>query len=142
MISKYLFRNKTRSARTSRQQGECAEQAAAIWLRRQGLVIIGQNFHSRFGEIDIIALDREHLVFIEVKLRNSDHYGGAAVTVDSRKQRKLIMTAQHYLNSQWHGATQPPCRFDVVTLSPGNAGPKINWYKAAFELNDNNYDVY
>lgn len=148
MISKYRFRKTAPPAKTqtTRQQGECAEQQAAEWLRNQGLSIIARNFHSRFGEIDIIGHDGEHLVFIEVRFRSNPRFGGAAATVDRHKQRKLILAAQHYLNSRWRGQKIPPCRFDVVALAPQHsghdAGLTIHWYKAAFEQDESNYNAY
>ena len=129
-------------AQSTQQRGAYAEEQAAQWLSAQGLNIVERNFHSRCGEIDIIARDGEHLVFLEVRLRKSSRFGGAAATVDSRKQRKLILTAQYYLNTRHRGQHLPPCRFDVVTLTPHNTGLTINWYKAAFEQDDTNYNAY
>ncbi len=127
---------------STRQQGAYAEQEAAEWLGQQGLKIVKRNFRCRLGEIDIIAHDGEHLIFVEVRLRKNKRYGGAAATVDYRKQRKLILAAQYYLNTQLRGRKLPPCRFDVIALTPHNTGLTINWYKAAFEQEDTNDNAY
>ena len=102
-----------------------------------------QNYHCRFGEIDLILQDGVALVFAEVRLRNSNNFGGAAASIDARKQRKLICTAQHYLTTLAH---IPPCRFDAVLLkSPATQAKSadkdllrefqdtdIEWIKNAF----------
>ena len=94
--------------------GAQAERVAAQYLCQQGLRLVVQNYHCRFGEIDLILQDGETLVFAEVRLRSNKSFGGAAASIDARKQRKLICTAQHYLSSLAH---IPPCRFDAVLLT-------------------------
>ena len=93
--------------------GSQAELAAAQYLQHRGLRLVTQNYHCRFGEVDLILQDGEILVFAEVRLRNSKNFGGAAASIDSRKQGKLICTAQHYLTTLRH---IPPCRFDAVLM--------------------------
>ncbi|HCS28583.1 MAG TPA: YraN family protein [Spongiibacteraceae bacterium] len=144
MTNKHPFRKTGPSAKTqtTRQQGELAEREAVQWLCAQGFKIITRNFHSRFGEIDIVGRDGEHLVFVEVRFRSTSRFGAAAETVDTRKQRKLILAAQHYLNTQLRGRHTPPCRFDVVALEPQNSGLTIRWHKAAFEQDYSNDNAY
>lgn len=77
------------------------------------------------GEIDLILEDCGTLVFVEVRLRRSRHFGGAAASITAHKQGKLIRAAQHYLQQQ---AAQPPCRFDAVLLEGG----RMEWIKDAF----------
>ncbi len=93
--------------------GAQAELAASRYLQKHGLQLIAQNYRCRFGEIDLIMQDGETLVFAEVRLRNNKNFGGAASSIDTRKQRKLICTAQHYLSLIGH---TPACRFDAVLL--------------------------
>jgi putative endonuclease len=93
--------------------GAQAELFAARYLCQHGLKLIVQNYRCRFGEIDLIMQDGETLVFIEVRLRSSNKFGGAAASIDARKQRKLICTAQVYLSRL---AYIPPCRFDAMLL--------------------------
>ncbi|MBU1424604.1 MAG: YraN family protein [Gammaproteobacteria bacterium] len=108
--------------------GARAEQLAAQFLQRHGLTLVQINYHCRFGEIDLILRDQETLVFAEVRQRSSNHFGGAAASIDARKQQRLILTAQHYLASL---PRIPPCRFDALLL---DAAENIEWLKNAFEL--------
>ncbi len=109
--------------------GAQAEQLAAAYLRRQGLRLIEANFRCRFGEIDLVCSDRNTLVFVEVRLRASQAYGGAAASIDARKQQKLVLAARHYLQQL---GSSPACRFDVVLLR-GLRDNDIEWIKNAFE---------
>jgi putative endonuclease len=104
-----------------------AEQWAVQSLQQQGLTLVAQNYRSRFGEIDIIMLDKDVLVFIEVRLRRNADFGGAAASIDARKQQRIIHTAQHYLGKLKH---IPPCRFDAVLITV--EGNKFEWLKNAF----------
>ena len=90
-----------------------AESLAARWLEARGLELVGRNHHSRFGEIDLIMNDGATLVFVEVRLRRSRAFGGAAASIDYRKQRKLLLAARHYLGRLRH---EPRCRFDAILL--------------------------
>lgn len=105
-----------------------AEQQAAEYLLKQGLKLIAQNYRSRFGEIDLIMQDVEVLVFIEVRLRRNADFGGAASSIDMRKQQRIIHTAQQYLGNLQR---IPPCRFDAVLID--TEGRKLEWLKNAFE---------
>ncbi|HLP98197.1 MAG TPA: YraN family protein [Sideroxyarcus sp.] len=108
--------------------GARAEQAAAQFLQRHGLTLIESNFRCRFGEIDLILRDADVLVFAEVRQRSRSDFGGAAASINTRKQQRLILTAQHYLASL---PRIPPCRFDALLLD-GNGN--IEWVKNAFEV--------
>jgi putative endonuclease len=109
--------------------GAQAEHWAADYLQRHGLKLVTQNFRSYFGEIDLIMQDADTLVFIEVRQRSSDDFGGAAASIDRHKQHRLIRTAQYYLARLRH---TPPCRFDVV-LMDNEQGHNSEWIKNAFE---------
>jgi putative endonuclease len=106
--------------------GAQAEQFAADYLQRHGLRLIAKNYRSRFGEIDLILFDGNVLVFVEVRLRRNADFGGAAASIDARKQAKLITTAQQYLTTL---PTVPPCRFDAILL---DGSGHIEWLKNAF----------
>ena len=80
-----------------RECGFKLEQIAEEKLRCLGCDIIERNFSSKLGEIDIILKDGDILVFLEVRYRKSNNFGGASSTVDSKKQAKLIRTANYYL---------------------------------------------
>jgi putative endonuclease len=108
--------------------GAQAEQVAAQFLQKNGLRLIQRNFRCRFGEIDLILRDGETLIFAEVRQRSRGDFGGADASIDAHKQRRLILTAQHYLASLPH---IPPCRFDAVLL---DAADNVEWVKNAFEV--------
>lgn len=107
--------------------GAQAEQVAAQFLQRHGLTLVQTNYRCRFGEIDLILRDGQTLVFAEVRQRSRSDFGGAAASIDSHKQQRLILTAQHYLASL---PRLPPCRFDAMLL---DAAGNIEWVKNAFE---------
>lgn len=108
-------------------RGQKGEARAALFLESNGLCIIERNYRSRYGEIDLIARDGKTLVFVEVRARKSDAYGGAAASITLAKRNKLTRTALHYLASA--GST-PPCRFDAILLT-GEHNP-VEWIKDAF----------
>ena len=107
--------------------GADAEQIAADFLAAKGMHIVARNFRTRFGEIDLVARDGESLVFVEVRLRTNDYFGGAADSVDVPKRSRVVAAARSYL-AQMH--PEPPCRFDVVTLD----GDSPRWIRAAFDV--------
>lgn len=109
--------------------GAQAEQWAAQHLQQQGMKLVTQNYRGRFGEIDLIMQDGAVLVFVEVRLRRNADFGGAAASIDARKQQRIIRTAQQYLSSL--GRT-PPCRFDVVLMDDAQ-GHSVQWLKNAFD---------
>lgn len=108
--------------------GERAEQLALKFLRGQGLALVYQNYRCRYGEIDLVMRDGATLVFVEVRLRTRADFGGAAASIDSAKQGKLVRTAQHYLATL---RQMPPCRFDALLLHSAD-GANIEWVKNAF----------
>tara|TARA_R110002073_G_scaffold81001_1_gene194618 strand:- start:199 stop:537 length:339 start_codon:yes stop_codon:yes gene_type:complete len=109
-------------------KGSDAEEFAAAFLLGQNLVLLEHNYRCRFGEIDLIMRDGTTLVFVEVRMRRSETFGGAAASITASKQTKLLRTARHYL-SGLNG--DPACRFDALLLS-GVDGQKIEWIKDAF----------
>ncbi len=114
-----------------------AEQLAATFLMGHGLKLVIQNYHCRFGEIDLIMQDAKTLVFVEVKLRNDNKFGGAAASITPQKQQKLILTAQHYLQTHGSKMHEPACRFDAILMQGFNlTSPDvqhIEWIRNAFE---------
>lgn len=109
------------------QDGNAAEKLALEYLKQKGLSLREQNFRCPYGEIDIVMQDGDMLVFVEVRLRSSKHFGGAAMSVNTPKQNKLKRSAERYL--QIHG--EQPCRFDVVLMQAIDVS-KLEWLKNAF----------
>lgn len=110
--------------------GQRSEQQAERWLQRHGLKTVARNWSCRHGEIDLVMIDGDSLVFVEVRMRSRRGFGSGADSVHSRKQRKLIHAASMFLaeHSEWQDR---PCRFDVLSID-GPAGQE-EWIKAAFE---------
>ncbi|MDU8455999.1 MULTISPECIES: YraN family protein [Pseudomonas] len=120
--------------RSSRQQaGREAEAFALQFLQQQGLHLIEQNWLCKRGELDLVMLDGDTVVFVEVRYRRHSGWGGAMESVDFRKQAKLVTAAQLFLQQATDWASHP-CRFDVIAIEgqPGNTAP-LNWIKSAFD---------
>jgi putative endonuclease len=113
--------------------GQAGESAAEEYLRRKGYRILARNLRSSLGELDLVAEDGQVLVFVEVKARRTDAFGGAIHAVHHRKQEKLIQLAAQYLAR--HHIKNRLCRFDVVLLQGSNAVvPQIEHIQNAFEV--------
>lgn len=110
-----------------RTVGSTNEQKAAEFLEGQGMQMIARNYRIRSGEIDLIAKDGAYLVFAEVKYRSSERRGTPLEAVNTRKQRVIVRTAQHFMMKYGYPA-DTPCRFDVVGIS----GDQIKHIKNAF----------
>ena len=110
--------------------GNRAEHKAAEYLRRQGLALIERNFRCRLGEIDLIMMDADTLVFVEVRYRASERFGGALASVDQHKQTRLRRAARLYL--QQHKSGDCACRFDILALGGALHNPTIDWVCDAF----------
>ncbi len=117
---------------TTSKRGQWAEKRAEEHLRDHGLKLIMRNYHCRHGEIDLIMQEQNTLIFVEVRYRQKNHYGGALESIDHRKQTKLHATAMHYL--QKHDPhSQFACRFDAMILEQqSSSSPSINWIRNAF----------
>jgi len=113
--------------------GQQAEQLAKSYLLQHGLIFITQNYYCRRGEIDLIMQDEHTLIFVEVRYRKSSKFGSALESVDRRKQAKLIVTAEHYL--QQNTSAFSSYRFDVIAITIENNTPSITWVKDAFQTN-------
>lgn len=113
--------------------GKAGEDLAAASLERAGYEILCRNYRCRHGELDIVAREGRHLVFVEVKSRRSVRFGEPHEAVDARKQRKMSRAALHYL--QHHGGTEQDARFDVLLIRfAGDGEPEIRLIRNAFEV--------
>lgn len=118
-----------------RSLGAAVEAAAREHLTDAGLQPVAANANYRLGELDLVMLDRDTLVFIEVRYRRDDRFGGGAASVDFRKQRKLVRAAQLFLQRHPRYA-DGPCRFDVVEAEGDPTAPQLNWLRDAFRADD------
>jgi putative endonuclease len=114
-----------------RDTGRIGEDMAHRYLRARGLTVVARNYRTRSGsgEIDIVAWDREVLVFVEVKTRASAEFGAPERAVDREKSLRLQRAARDYArraNVEWDKT-----RFDIVSIVLA-AQPEIEWMRNAF----------
>lgn len=110
-------------------QGQLGEDKALDYLKQQGLKCLTRNYTCRLGEIDLIMMEKECIVFIEVRLRKNESYGGGIGSITPSKKNKIIKTAMSYLISK-KLYEQYPLRFDVISID-GPLG-KVTWIQNAF----------
>lgn len=117
----------------NRNLGPAGERAAAAYLKKLGYRILARGHRQRLGEIDLIALDGDCIVFVEVKTWQSDSAGDPSEAVDRSKQEKLTRAALIYLKRR--GLLEHPARFDVVSIVWGSKVnvPSVRHFKNAFE---------
>jgi len=118
-----LFRKTTKSI------GDHGEEQARNYLKKHNVRIVESNFKCKAGEIDIIAMHHDSILFVEVKYRKQIGYGTPAEMVTRAKQKKIISTAQLYLQKHPELANKA-CRFDVISIHQND----INWIQDAFNL--------
>jgi len=120
-----------RHSTIEQEHGRRGEDLAHRYLRRKGLTVVSRNFHQRSGrgELDIVAWDRQTLVFVEVKTRARTDFGGPGRAVGMDKEKDLRRAAGEYLRRT--SATAEQARFDLVNIVLTNP-PEIEWIKDAF----------
>ena len=118
---------------TTKARGDAAEDRALAHLLAQGLRLECRNYRlaggpfRRGAEIDLIMCERDGtLVFVEVRARRDSSRGGAAASIGSVKQQRLVRAARHYLSRL---SVMPPCRFDVIAID----GDRLDWLRGAFD---------
>jgi len=112
--------------------GKSGEEIATQYLKREkGYTIIERNFRCKQGEIDIIAIDREEIVFIEVKTRSNQNYGRASEAVNQQKRKHLIKAIQYYIYKR--NLEESFIRMDIVEIYMKNKRVTINHIKQAIE---------
>jgi putative endonuclease len=112
--------------------GKCGEEAAVDFLKEHGYKIIARNYKSVFGEIDIIARDKDTLCFVEVKTRRSQRFGSPEEAVTPLKQRQIAKSALSFLKER--ALLNKKARFDVVSVTFSKDNPERDLIKDAFEL--------
>lgn len=110
--------------------GNRAEQLAAQWLETMGLQLIERNARTRFFELDLIMQEGETIVFVEVKYRKNDRYGGGVGAMSADKQRRLSVGALCWLSEQ--GQWEKPVRFDVVEVLGEGSNLQVIHYPDCF----------
>lgn len=118
-------------SRERRLLGQAGEALAADALRQRGYTILQRNFRTPCGEIDLVAQHDGAIVFIEVKMRRTALYGSPAEAVHGMKKRRIVQSAQYYLQQQ--GSPEVRVRFDVVAITMLADNPEVEIFRDAFE---------
>jgi len=115
----------------TRDTGAQYEQMAENYLELAGLTTVARNFSCRMGEIDRVMSHAGTLVFVEVRYRADPGFVSPLASITPMKQRRLVRTAQFYLqcNPRFAGY---PCRFDAIGITGSLDEPRFNWIKGAF----------
>lgn len=115
------------------QKGCAAEDKALEYLQSNGLTLYQRNYRTPFGEIDLIMIEKNpsYLVFVEVRYRKSDRFGSPAESVNKRKQKKLIASAEHF-RQNYKKLGRQACRFDVISICGSLDHGSVQWHQNAF----------
>jgi putative endonuclease len=120
---------------STRHFGRQGEEAAVEFLQQSGYRILEKNFRNKIGEVDVIAIDKDTVCFIEVKSRRTSRSGSPWEAISPFKQRKIIQVALSYL--KWKQWLSQKARFDVVGIwEEENSIPRIEILKNAFDASD------
>ena len=115
-----------------RETGRRGEDVAAAFVARLGWRLVERNFRCRAGEIDVVALDGDTVVFVEVRTRAGPGFGTPLESVDGRKQAQVGRVARYFLSARgWH---ERPARFDVIGVRLDAAPPAVEHVRGAFDL--------
>ena len=126
-----MLASNTAPAPIDRQRlGGVAEERAAQHLRAAGLRLLHRNYRCRRGELDLVAREGGTLVIVEVRLRSSSRFGGAAASITHAKRRRIVRATRHLL-ARYPSLQKRPVRFDAVLV--GAPGGPIEWLRGAFD---------
>lgn len=109
--------------------GAWGESLAKAYLEDKGFVFIMRNYLCKMGEIDLIMMDKEILVFVEVRVRNTKMHGDALESINFRKQQKIRRTAERYLQQNNYKGS---ARIDVIGIDTSVVPPFLTWVDNAF----------
>lgn len=127
-----------RQVNSRRSLGEWGERQARLHLEAGGYSIIAANFRCRAGEIDIVAIDGDEIVFVEVKTRSGDSYGLAEESISPARAERLVAVAEEFLQSRsaFPYGTETPWRIDLVCINLDRRGIllSINHIRHAIEF--------
>ena len=116
-------------------RGRRAERRAERHLRRKGLATVTRNYSRTTGEVDLVMLDAEQLVFVEVRYRGPGAWPSPLESVDRAKQRRIARTCELFRRDHPEHRFRS-VRFDVVAATRGNSGPELEWIRNAFDATE------
>lgn len=110
--------------------GRLGEDIASNFLEKQGIKILQKNYATKYGEIDLIALENETIIFIEVKLRKNKKFGSIIESISESKIKKISKAAELFLNEF---DTFKECRFDIILIFLYNRNSyEVEWLKGEY----------
>jgi len=115
-----------------RELGARGEELAARFLEAQRYTILARNFRCRAGEIDLVALDCDRVVFVEVRSRTGERLGTPLESVDARKQAQVVRVARHFVAAR--GWVDRDARFDVIGVRFDKEPPTVEHVRGAFQV--------
>ena len=113
-------------------RGRRAERRAERHLKRRGLAPVKRNYARATGEVDLVMLDGDQLVFVEVRYRGPGAWSSPLESVDRAKQRRIVQTGELFRRDHPEHRFRP-VRFDVVAATKGNLGLELEWTRNAFD---------
>ena len=116
-------------------RGRRAERRAERYLKRRGLATVTRNFARKTGEVDLVMLDGDDLVFVEVRYRGPGSWVSAVESVDLAKQRRIARTCELFRRDHPEHRFRT-VRFDVVAATKGNYGMELEWIRNAFDATE------
>ena len=116
----------------NKKTGKIGEDIAIDFLKKKGYKIIERNYRCVFGEVDIVARDRNDIVFVEVKSRRSEYFGDPTDAVDFNKQKKISKIALNYMNEK--RLDNHDARFDVIAIKLSPNGNTVKLIENAFDV--------
>jgi putative endonuclease len=117
------------------RRGAAAEELAAAWLVRQGLMVVTRNFRTPRGELDLVMADGDEIAIVEVRCRTRPDPVHPLETITRAKCRRIIRATEDllYAHPVFHGR---PLRFDVVVVTGDPPAADVEWHRAAFTADD------
>ncbi|GAB2902058.1 YraN family protein [Uliginosibacterium flavum] len=131
MLDCVLQSRAPQASASTQAEGARAERLAEQHLVKHGARILSRNARYKGGEIDLIGLHQGSVIFVEVRLRKDQSFGGAAASITPTKQRRIILAARLWLQGEGRAYRQHPCRFDAVLLDALDE-QRVEWLQAAF----------
>jgi len=117
---------------STKNKGQTSENFARQYLVNSGLKYLASNYRNRQGEIDIILLEGDVYIFVEVKYRKNNQFGGAISAITYKKIQKIKQCAKYYLQQNDLNEYNTSCRFDIIALEGDINQPQTTWLKNAF----------